>query len=192
MKISLKLLKAIKFATKTHDVYQKQKRKGKDISYIVHPLTTGLCLSQANADEDVVIAGILHDTIEDSVEHKKVTPEMLKERFGQKVADLVMSVTETDKKLSWQERKQIALDDIVSFSKESILVKSADVLSNNYELIDDYARDKDKVFERFEASKEEKIQNTLNVIAALIKNWPENPFREDLDYVAEQFRLMIN
>lgn len=69
--------KAIFFSVKTHEVYQKQKRKGKDIAYITHPLTVGLILARANAPEDVVIAGILHDTIEDSVDNKKVTREML-------------------------------------------------------------------------------------------------------------------
>jgi len=41
-----KIQKAIKFAVKTHEVYQKQARKGKDVSYITHPLTVGLILSQ--------------------------------------------------------------------------------------------------------------------------------------------------
>jgi (p)ppGpp synthase/HD superfamily hydrolase len=39
-----KIQKAIKFAVKTHEVYQKQTRKGKDVSYITHPLTVGLIL----------------------------------------------------------------------------------------------------------------------------------------------------
>jgi (p)ppGpp synthase/HD superfamily hydrolase len=55
--------KAIRFATKTHEIYQKQKRKGKDIPYITHPLAVGLILARANASEDVVVAGIVHDTI---------------------------------------------------------------------------------------------------------------------------------
>jgi len=89
-----KIQKAIKFSIKTHEVYQKQKRKGKDIPYIVHPLTVGIILASVKASEDVVIAGILHDTIEDSIPEKKVTKKMLIERFGKKVADLVESVTE--------------------------------------------------------------------------------------------------
>ena len=103
-----KIKKAIKFATKTHEVYQKQKRKGKDIAYITHPLTVGIILSQAKASEDVIVAGILHDTIEDSTDEKKVTIEMIEERFGKETSNLVLSVTETDKSLSWEERKKQA------------------------------------------------------------------------------------
>jgi (p)ppGpp synthase/HD superfamily hydrolase len=44
-----RMQKAVRFATKTHEVYQKQKRKGKDIPYITHPLTIGLILSRAGA-----------------------------------------------------------------------------------------------------------------------------------------------
>ncbi len=65
-----KIQHAIRFAIKTHEGYQKQKRKGKDVPYITHPLTVGLILAKAGANEDVIIAGILHDTIEDSIEEK--------------------------------------------------------------------------------------------------------------------------
>ena len=76
-----KIQKAIKFATKTHEVYEKQKRKGKDIAYIIHPLTVGLILSSVGADEDLVCAGILHDTIEDSIPAKKVDFDMLEKNL---------------------------------------------------------------------------------------------------------------
>jgi len=95
MKDLYKIQKAIKFATKTHEVYQKQKRKGKDIPYITHPLSAGIILAYAGADADVVCAGILHDTVEDSIEEKKVSGEMLEQRFGERVASLVLDVDET-------------------------------------------------------------------------------------------------
>jgi len=63
-----KIRQAIRFAIKTHEVYQKQKRKGKDVGYISHPLTVGVVLAKAGASENVIVAGVLHDTIEDSVE----------------------------------------------------------------------------------------------------------------------------
>jgi len=82
-----KIQDAIYFSVKTHEVYQKQKRKGKDIPYITHPLVVGLILAKAGASEDVMVAGILHDTIEDSIDEKKVDKEMLSERFGDAVAE---------------------------------------------------------------------------------------------------------
>jgi len=185
-----KIQRAIKFSVKTHEVYQKQKRKGKDIAYITHTLTVGLILSQAGASEDVVVAGILHDTIEDSPSHKKVDFAMLAERFGQHVADLVLSVTETDQRLSWAERKQQARDHIAHFSKDSLLVKSADILSNTSEIVDDHARYGDEVFERFSATKVDSLNHYLLAIEALLNCWPENPLFDDLVAVTANLRKL--
>ncbi|MCX6800415.1 MAG: HD domain-containing protein, partial [Candidatus Falkowbacteria bacterium] len=151
--------KAIKFAAKTHNHYQQQLRKGKRIPYISHPLTVGIILALAQLEEAVVVAGILHDTIEDSVPEKKVTVEMLEGRFGKKITQLVLSVTEQNRDLSWEERKQEAVEHIEHFSHESLLIKSADVISNMSELIDDHERYKDQVFEHFSFSKEKKKKN---------------------------------
>jgi hypothetical protein len=189
---TIKLQKAIKFAIKTHEVYQKQKRKGKDIAYITHPLAVALILSQARAKEEVVIAGILHDTIEDSTKEKRVTYEMITERFGKEVADLVLSVTEKHKDESWEKRKEEALEDIKSFSKDSLLLKSADVVANLSELVDDYEKDGDKVFERFNAPKEKSLLHHLRVIQTIISKWPENSLKSDLGYLAYQLRMMDN
>jgi (p)ppGpp synthase/HD superfamily hydrolase len=174
---------AIRFMVKTHEVYQKQKRKGKDIPYISHPLTVGLILARAGASEDVVIAGILHDTIEDSVEHKKVTRDMLSERFGEEVAGLVESVTELHKDVPWDVRKKEALEHIGAFSQDSVLVKSADVIANNAELLEDYALEGDATFDRFTKPKAQTISNTLAVIGALRARWPESPLSEDLENI---------
>ena len=175
-----KLKNAIRFAIKTHEVYQKQTRKGKDIAYITHPLTVGIILASAKANEDVVAAGILHDTIEDSPSEKKVTAGMLAERFGETVAQLVVSVTEQDKLLSWEERKHDAFERIEHFSQDSLLLKSADIISNVSELLDDYARHAEEIFVRFSAPKEKMIQHQLASIAAILERWPENPLAEDL------------
>lgn len=190
------ILKAIKFATKTHNHYQQQTRKGKVIPYIAHPLTVGIILAKAHASEDVIMAGILHDTIEDSIDEKKVTPEMLEERFGESVRELVVSVTEMDRSLPWAERKAIALAHIEHFSHDSILVKSADVLSNGFELVDDYwseanaGRDGKEIFKRFKASASDTIANYERLITALLTRWPESPLMDDLEKLAEEILLI--
>jgi predicted acyltransferase (DUF342 family) len=105
---------------------------------------------------------------------------MIVKRFGKEVADLVMSVTEEDKTLSWEERKSIALDKIKHFSHDSLLVKSADLIGNISELIDDYSRGGDYIFSLFNAPKDRIIENQLNVIDAILGKWPENPLANDL------------
>lgn len=185
-----KIQRAIKFATKTHEIYQKQKRKGKDVSYITHPLTVGILLSSIGADVDVVCAGILHDTIEDSIEEKKVTAQMLTDRFGEKVAELVLAVTETDKSLSWEKRKEQALEHIKTFSHEAILVKSADIVSNLTEMVDDHNKEGDQIFQRFNASKDRKIKNILETNTALLEAWPESPLAQELSYLSGRVQMM--
>ena len=177
---SSRVQQAIRFSIKTHEVYQKQKRKGKDVPYITHPLTVGLILARAGADEDIVIAGILHDTIEDSVPEKKVTREMLTERFGEKVASIVENVTEPDKKLPWEERKQAAYERIATFDKESLLVKAADIIHNTTECLGDYEREGPAFFAAFNSPADKLFTHYARSLEAILKRWPEHPLAQDL------------
>lgn len=190
MKYTIKIQWAIKFSVRTHEVYQKQKRKGKDVAYIVHPLTVGMILARAGASEDVIAAGILHDTIEDSPIHKKVDRGMIAERFGEHVAELVVSVTEAEPGLPWAERKRQAREHIAHFSEDAVLVKSADVLSNTWEIVGDYRQLGDAVFDRFSASKEDSLDHYLLAIQALLDRWPESPLATDLRTVALELRKL--
>ncbi len=185
-----KIQHAIRFAIKTHESDQKQKRKGKDVPYIVHPLTVGLILATAGASEDIIVAGILHDTIEDSIKEKKVTEEMLTERFGENVYKLVRSVTEDDKISSWDERKALAQEHIKTFSNDSVFLKSADLLSNTREILDDFKKDGNKMFDRFAAPKEKVLRVYINAMEAILKKWPENPLALDLQDSLENIKII--
>src|SRR5438445_65563 len=110
MMYSNKLQKAINFAIKVH---KGQTRKGKpDVPYVTHPLSVGIILSNAGAPEDIIIAGILHDTIEDCEPYGSITKEIITNEFGDQVAKMVNDVTEQDKTLSWEIRKQKAFEHI--------------------------------------------------------------------------------
>lgn len=183
-----KINRAIKFAIKTHEIYQKQKRKGKDVSYIIHPLTAAILLAKIGANDDIIAAGILHDTIEDSTEQKKVDKEMLAQRFGNLVAEVVSDVTEKDKALAWEKRKEVAISKIKTFPRDSLLVKSADFISNVAELLQDYEKEGDKVFEHFNAPKEKKLASYLVTANALIESFPTNPFMNDLLYLEDRLK----
>ena len=102
-----KLNEAIKFAT---DCHAGQTRKMAKTPYILHPLEVASIISTVTTDEDVMIAGLLHDTIEDC----DADPKEIKQRFGARVSALVQS--ETEDRLSdrppadtWQERKEESL-----------------------------------------------------------------------------------
>ncbi|OHA33727.1 MAG: hypothetical protein A2928_02000 [Candidatus Taylorbacteria bacterium RIFCSPLOWO2_01_FULL_45_15b] len=177
---SEKIKKALRFSIKTHEVYQKQKRKGKDIPYITHPLIVGIILSRAEASEDVIIAGILHDTIEDCCPEKRVTYKMIADRFGERVAMLVDSVTEKNFAVSWDQRKKEAVEHIATYSHESILVKSADLISNTSDILEDYADEGAKTFERFKIDARKIVGHYIAAIKATIERWSKNPFVDDL------------
>ncbi len=176
---------AINFAIKTHETDQKQRRKVReDVPYIVHPFAVGLILARVGASDEVIAAGILHDTIEDSLPEKKVTHDMLTQSFSQDIANIVESVTEKSKDHSWEERKGEALARIKTFSNDSVLVKSADIISNATELVSDYAREGEAIFTHFSKSKEQTIAHYQHVITELVSCWKENPLRGDLNNAA--------
>ena len=183
-----KIQKAVELAIKTHELDQKQKRKGKDIAYIAHPLTVGLILARANASEDVVIAGLLHDAVEDSVDDDDISKQKIKDLFGDEVLSLVMSVSEKNKNLPWEERKKNFLEELKKFSKESLILKSADIINNLNEIADDYKKDGDKMFDRFNAPKDRVLGHKLEAIEVILKQYPENSLADDLRETVQRIK----
>ena len=89
---------AIEFATKAH---AGQFRKGTKRPYIVHPVEVADIVATMTQDEEIICAAVLHDTIEDC---EGITEEVLREKFGERVASMVALESE-DKSKSWEERK---------------------------------------------------------------------------------------
>jgi len=100
-------------------------------------------------------------------------------------------VTETDKSLSWDERKQEALEHIKDYSQESLLIKSADIISNMSETLDDYLRYGEEVFARFNAPKEKVVDHQFKTINIIIDLWPENPLAPDLLRLADGLKSLL-
>lgn len=142
--------KAIKFAV---DAHAGTERRGKGFPYIVHPMEAVEIVATMSADQELLAAAALHDTVEDT----PVTIEQIKAEFGDRVASLV--ATETDRELnpgenealSWRERKQAAINRIASTSKEAKIVAMGDKLSNIRAIDRDYRLIGDKLWERFHA-----------------------------------------
>lgn len=113
--------------------HEGQLRKDKKTPYIIHSMTVGLLLAEVNSDIEIVIAGILHDTIEDT----DYTIEKLQNDFGKTVTKLVSGVTFFKKSIKSKHSK-IEQDEASVFQILSsipndyriILIKIADVLHN--------------------------------------------------------------
>lgn len=177
--------KAIQFATRVH---AGQYRKGKDTPYITHPLTVALILARVTKDEDVIVAGILHDTIEDCEPYGSVTKELTATQFNEDIANLVDAVTEKDKTLPWYERKMAALNHIKNMDKKALLLKSADVLHNLTDLNQDIEKDEEQVFDKFNASKNEVIGRFEKLIPEIARYYLDNPLKDDLEKELHKLR----
>ena len=187
-----KIHDAINLSILVHEGHQKQKRRGKDVPYITHPLVVGMILSRAGASEDLIVSGILHDTIEDSIPTQKITRTMLEEKFGAHVAELVDSVTEDFDELSWEKKKQGALLHMKDYSLESMFLKSADVIANASETLADHNKIGDEIFSQFGGGKTRFIEHMLSVISLLKQDWRENPLWDDLELIEGKFRAIAS
>ena len=120
-----KLLQAASFAAKKH---RYQKRKGDDAEpYVNHPLEVANLLANVGKidDYDILIAAVLHDTVEDT----ETTPEELTELFGARVCGYVLEVTD-DKSLEKAERKQLQVEHAPHLSEGAKQIKLGDKISN--------------------------------------------------------------
>ena len=117
--------KAIDFATIKHTG---QKRKGSGLDYITHPIKVGFILQSLNMPYAVIIAGILHDTIEDT----DATYDEIVREFGIEVADLVMELTKTDKdKCQLMGKNNYLIEKMsLKLSKNALCAKLGDRLDN--------------------------------------------------------------
>ncbi len=184
------LQRATNFAIKVHELDVKKKRKGKDIPYITHPLSVGLILSRISHDENIIAAGILHDTIEDCEPYGSVTKDLLEKMFNKDISRMVNDVTEQDKTLPWFERKMEALEHIKHMKQDSLLVKCADVLQNLVELNQDIRMEGLSVFEKFNATKEETILRYQKLIPEIKNTWPDNPLLRDLEFGLSELEML--
>ena len=166
--MSLNIQKAIIFAALKHEG---QKRKGTEIPYIVHPMEVMQILTAIGCREGVVIAGILHDTLEDT----DATPEEIKELFGADVLSIVQGESE-DKSKTWKERKAATIEHLkTSAGVESKIVCFADKLSNIRSMLRDKHEIGSELWKRFNASREN-IEWYYRGISEALKKIPVNGY----------------
>ena len=150
-----KIHEAIYYAGKRH---AGQVRKGTSVPYLVHPLEVMGILLENGCSEDVVVAGILHDVIEDTCDDndtiREIVREDIKNKFGEAVIKIVNSESE-DKSKSWKERKQHTIDCLKNDTLEVRLVCCSDKLSNIMSIEADKHKIGEKIFQRFNAPKEQ-------------------------------------
>ena len=172
---------AIEFAAKAHEG---QVRKGTDIPYISHPYAVGMMLARAGLPEEIVVAGILHDTVEDT----PVTLEDMYDNFGERVAVIVDGCSEPHKSASWEDRKRHTLEYLRTALWEIRVVACADKLHNIRTVAAEHARMGEAVWTRFKRGRQEQEWYYRGLVQSLCDtpgDGPEIPFcaalREEVD-----------
>ncbi|WP_224075205.1 HD domain-containing protein [Planococcus chinensis] len=173
---------AIGFAALKH---AGQVRKGTDIPYISHPFAVGMMLQRAGESEEVIAAGLLHDTLEDTA----ATEDEIREGFGERVLLLIRAASEPDKSLPWEERKRHTVSQLASRSREELAVIIADKLHNLRSIRLDLEEFGDEVWNRFNRGKEQQgwyYREIVNALKSRQEEWPmAQELKEEVERVFE-------
>jgi hypothetical protein len=118
---------AVAFAKRAH---AGQRRRVDGAPFIVHPLEVASLLCSAGAPDHLIAAGVLHDTIEKT----HVVASDLRERFGSRVATLVLAVSEDEHVTGYEQRKAALREQVANAGQEALMLFAADKLSKVREL----------------------------------------------------------
>ena len=124
------LLKALAFAADKHRFQKRKDEAG--TPYINHPIHVALTLAEIGEEtnQELLIAAILHDTIEDT----ETSPSEIADHFGNAVLNIVLEVTD-DKSLPKEERKRLQVVHAAKKSELARKLKLADKICNVHDII---------------------------------------------------------
>ncbi len=126
-------LAALAYAVQQH---AGQRRTADGAPFVLHPIEVATLLADAGAPDHVVAAGVLHDTIEKT----STEPDDLRERFGSRVAALVVALSEDPAISGYTARKAALRDQVEAAGDEALMVFAADKVSKARELRMTFAR----------------------------------------------------
>jgi len=143
-----------------------ERRKGSDIPYMAHLLgVASLVMAESGhapipVTEDMVIAALLHDTVEDYGGLTRL--EDLKQNFGPNVARLVEGLTDSfvgdsGNKEPWQQRKEAYINRLRTEPADVQLISAADKLYNAKAILDDYREIGPAIWARFKRGRNEQL-----------------------------------
>ena len=189
---------ALAFAAKHHD---RQVRKGTRLPYLTHPANVAVILTRYGRDTETVVAGILHDVIEDCVRDgysREMLEQRIGDKFGAKVLDTVLAVTyrrndDDGVELSGDDRKTDYLERLSTASEEARWVCAADKIHNGSTILADLKRtlDPDTVWSRFNAGRSGTVRWYRRVYERLQEVGFDAPIMEELQFVAEELERAV-
>ena len=150
-KLGLRLQRAFRYAAEKH---AGQTRKQTAVPYLSHLMAVASLVLEAGGDEDMAIAALLHDVVEDCGGMPRLRE--VRGQFGARVAKIVKGCTDSfgEPKPEWVERKKGYLRELKHADAETRLVSASDKLHNVRTILADYRRDGESIWERFTGRKE--------------------------------------
>ncbi len=186
IKLGPRFLRALSFAAEKH---AGQTRKASTIPYIAHLMGVASLVLEAGGDEDLAIAALLHDVVEDCG-----GAPMLKEvrrRFGVRVAKVVDGCTDadTDPKPPWWERKELYIRHLRRADADTRLVSAADKLNNVRSILADYRQVGESVWSRFNGGREGTLWYYRTLREEFLRRKPNRVSRE-FDLAVNELELL--
>jgi HD domain len=178
MQLTDRFAEALTFAERLH---RDQRRKGNDVPYIAHLMTVSATVLEHGGDEDVAIAALLHDAVEDQGGLERLRE--IEAKFGARVARTVAScsdsvTTDPADKAPWEERKRAYVAHLAEVDADVALVVAADKLHNLTATIRDVRRDGPATLARFNAGPERILWYYAAVAAAIGRHRATAPVGE--------------
>jgi (p)ppGpp synthase/HD superfamily hydrolase len=175
VKLGARFLRAFQFAAEKH---AGQTRKASGIPYIAHLIGVASLVLEFGGDEDLAIAALLHDVVEDCG-----GAPMLKEirrKFGSRVAKIVDGCTDsdTDPKPPWRERKESYIRHLQTVDAETRLVSAADKLHNVRSILSDYRDVGESIWVRFSGGREGTLWYYRALLEEFLRGEPNRLIRE--------------
>jgi (p)ppGpp synthase/HD superfamily hydrolase len=171
--------RAVEFAAVAHKD-QIRKSPEAEIPYIHHSVMVGFILQRAGYADEVVAAGVLHDVLEDT----RVSYKQLQREFGDGVARLVNAVSEQDKTLAWEERKERYMAHLETASVEAKAIAAADKIHNMNSILISLERGAN-IWKTFKRGKDAQLSRFSRFLVTLKADW-SHPLVDELENVLER------
>lgn len=172
------------------ELHGDQQRKGSDTPYIAHLLAVASLVLEDGGDEEQAIAALLHDAPED--QGGLDTLEAIRQRFGDRVADIVHGCTDTYEtpKPPWRRRKENYLEHLKTAPEEVRRVSLADKLHNARSILTDLLRSGEDVWERFNGGKEGTLWYYRSLLV-VFRSRGESPLVTELGWVLQRIESLV-
>ena len=170
--------RAIQFAARKH--HGQMRRETEPLPYITHLFSVALLVAEDGADDDVVTAALLHDTLEDT----DTTREEIIAAFNERVVALVESVSEIKekegKKFDWKERKMDYFARLEHASDDAVLIAIADKIDNIESKLESFEKEGETLLKRWKQPPGEYLWFHGEALRIAQERLPDHPLTKRL------------